>query len=644
MGELMIFKYRIFAAFIAFLVLSTLLFQNCGPAFKIGDSSKLTGEGDFSSSGDATCFFNGLTIDDGQTIKAFRLAAPNAGGACESETRTCNSGLLSGSFSESSCIEATPGSCVFNGNSVPSGAQVAGYTSPTVPSGRSCSEVATQASCVNGVLSSPVPYANCRVLSDLSCDFNGIAVPEGVAVTAYLNSLEPFGGSCVSEARKCLGGSLTGTYKNSSCVFAKAKTCPFNGVDIANGDLVQVYSAPKVAFGSSCSSAQMTLTCSNGIFLKSDGSRPKEMFTSCVPASTSSCTYTEDVNISGSTRIDVKTLASGQSVSGYASLLVPAGESCTPMQRTLSCDMGILKLSEPTGDKFVWTRSAPKIYPTCSPGACLIAREKTVADQTVFNGYSAPHVGFGLSCSSVELPILCSAGKLVKASDGSLATGFSSTCTPMTTSTCQYSDRTNFNTIFLQTGQSAIVYEKRTVPEGTSCGAVRNSLTCNLGILSVDGKPLYYGSQYFYPSCSVGGCVFSNSLIANGSSVSAFSSYNVPYGSSCSSVAQTLTCRNQNLYTPMGVIADSYVSTCSVVPGPSCSITNWVNLGGPKLVVQNGATDVGYSSSSGTSLTPCSARKLSVSCENGYVSVNGAAAKPAGSLGIFHFYSTCTQP
>jgi len=56
------------------------------------------------------CTFNGQTLTTGSSVTAYRLQSPieSQGQQCESQTRTCTNGTLSGSYQYSSCTLVTP--------------------------------------------------------------------------------------------------------------------------------------------------------------------------------------------------------------------------------------------------------------------------------------------------------------------------------------------------------------------------------------------------------------------------------------------------------------------------------------------------------------------------------------------------------
>lgn len=99
------------------------------------------------------------SILHGESIVAYRNQTYPCGETCENETRTCNDGTLSGTFTNETCN---------------------------------------------------------AVCLDCSLPWGGI-LPHTQSVTAYYNASVPYGESCSSETRTCTSGILSGTYTSSSC-------------------------------------------------------------------------------------------------------------------------------------------------------------------------------------------------------------------------------------------------------------------------------------------------------------------------------------------------------------------------------------------------------------------------------------------
>lgn len=51
----------------------------------------------------------------------------------------------------------------------------------------------------------------------VACSLNGNSVADGSTITSYRSSVVPFEGQCLSEVRKCVAGTLIGSYSNLTC-------------------------------------------------------------------------------------------------------------------------------------------------------------------------------------------------------------------------------------------------------------------------------------------------------------------------------------------------------------------------------------------------------------------------------------------
>jgi len=83
---------------------------------------------------------DGSSIANGASKTYYASSSVGCGGSCSSETRTCNSGSLSGSYTASSCSVAACSSCTGpDGSSIAHGSGKTYYYSSSVGCGGSCS-------------------------------------------------------------------------------------------------------------------------------------------------------------------------------------------------------------------------------------------------------------------------------------------------------------------------------------------------------------------------------------------------------------------------------------------------------------------------------------------------------------------------
>ncbi|KYG62960.1 hypothetical protein AZI87_17010 [Bdellovibrio bacteriovorus] len=98
----------------------------------------------------ALCSLNGQTLSDGQSITLYASETVPFGQNCQSETRTCINGVLTGSYGATQCRTAPPQPCVVGGYALEDGETVELYGAPRC--GVASSAPAT---CTNGQLTGP---------------------------------------------------------------------------------------------------------------------------------------------------------------------------------------------------------------------------------------------------------------------------------------------------------------------------------------------------------------------------------------------------------------------------------------------------------------------------------------------------------
>lgn len=209
----------------------------------------------------------GGTISSGQTTAAYLNSSEPCGSSCQSQSRTCNDGTLSGSYTNQSCSVSGCASCTTPwGTTVPHGDgaldwnTVTAFQSASVPFGESC--VSENRSCNNGTLSGSYVHQSCSVGGAANCTAPwGTTVAHGSSVNAYQASSVSCGNSCVSELRSCNNGTLSGSYASQSCSVGGCG-CPLPwGGSISVGENVRAYRA-QYASGS-CNDLDELRFCNN---------------------------------------------------------------------------------------------------------------------------------------------------------------------------------------------------------------------------------------------------------------------------------------------------------------------------------------------------------------------------------------------
>ena len=187
-----------------------------------------------------------------------------------------------------------PLNCSFNGQTVLHNSSVIAYQAFAVPFGSSCQSQSR--TCVNGVLSGSNPYSSCRVEPPMSCTFNGQTVAHGGSVTAYKNSTVPFGSVCEQpETRVCNNGALSGSFTATSCSVSSPRSCTFNGQTVPHGGSIKGYSVFMFQFYGfgTCEQNSKMKTCNDGTL-----SDPSYSYLTCVDATppASLCGFSHDPN------------------------------------------------------------------------------------------------------------------------------------------------------------------------------------------------------------------------------------------------------------------------------------------------------------------------------------------------------------
>jgi hypothetical protein len=313
--------------------------QTCVAETRSCNNGELSGSNNFSSCSvgqAASCSFDGKTIVSGESVTAFSSSSVAFGGVCQSEARSCLNGELSGSFTSSSCSVEAAATCSFNGQSIAHDGSVIAYSSASVPFGGTCkSEVRA---CSNGQLSGSFNSVACAVTAAADCSVNGQSVKHGASTTLFVSSSVPFGQTCESQQRTCNNGQLSGTATHATCVVENAppaKSCSLNGKTIASGAAVTVFQSSSVAFGKTCVS--QARTCTDGVL---SGSYTSE---SCSVQAAATCSFNGQAVAHGASVIAYNRASGTSSSASNANKRSCGGNNnqpCKSEQRT--CNNGVL--------------------------------------------------------------------------------------------------------------------------------------------------------------------------------------------------------------------------------------------------------------------------------------------------------------
>lgn len=405
---------------------------------------KFAGNASFAMASSTTspdCSFGGTTLLNGDSVIAYQNSTVNYGEICASEIRVCTEGLLSGSYNYDSCSATQPASCLFNGTTIPHGETIYAYDTTSVELGGEC--ISEPRTCNNGILSGSSPYASCGVNLPAACLFNGLTIPSGNSIEAFLTSSVPSGEFCVVETRYCLDGALSGSHQYASCSVSKEVSCLFNGQTIAHGQNLVAFVNSSVGFGETCQ--EEIRTCNNGYLSGSN------QYASCVTDQPASCLF------------NGTTYPHGSNVTAYLSSTTTSGELCTAEERI--CNNGSL--------------SGSYEYASCNieqAAACLF-NGQTIAHGSSVIAFNTSSVNYGESCSSENR--VCNNGVLTGSNEYA-------SCEINSASACLFNGQTISN------GQTVVGYQYESAQEGSSCKS--EVKTCLNGTLT---------GSYQYTNCSV---------------------------------------------------------------------------------------------------------------------------------------------
>lgn len=372
-------------------------------------------------------------------------------------------------------------------------------------------------------LPTPSPYPSIG-----GCFVGNTSIANGSSITMYSIAAAPLGTSCSQfrQTRTCAGGYLSGnsTFQYSTCLEHSQSSCAVSGTNIPNGTTQTLFSRTSVDQDDSCNDYRQERTCVNGTLSGSSSYR----YLDCSVDKPDSC------------RLDGVTVSDGTSRTFYAQKVVSGTATCSSVSQTRTCDDGDL-----SGD-------SEYEYASCTAGACLIEGGTTITNGSSTKLYFAQNIPSNEQCSSYSQTRTCTSGVL----SGSDAYKYPS-CSPVASGSCVVDN------VIVSNGSSRTFYSASAAPTGQTCSSVAQSRTCTNGALN--GSNTYNRSSCIdNQSCALNGVI-----VAHGGSATFYNASIVPFGSTCSSAAQTRTCSNGYL---SGNTSYQYAS-CSVSP-PTSALSN----------------------------------------------------------------------
>jgi hypothetical protein len=285
------------------------------------------------------------------------------------------------------------------------------------------------------------------------------------------------------------------------------------------------------------------------------------------------------------------TIANGQSVTAYSAVNPPAGQVCSAVAQTRTCNNGTL--------------SGSNTQQTCSLLACTLPWGGSIASGQSVTAYSAASPAVGQACSAIAQTRTCT--------NASLSGGFAQqSCTPLSC-TLPWGGS-------IGDGQSVTAYSAANPPAGQACTSIAQTRTCSLGALS--------GSN-LQQSCTAVCALPWGGTINQGQSVTAYSAGGVPTPQVCSSIAQTRTCGVTGVLSGSSTFQSCVVrqpKTVFLTTGSSWTVPADLNNAINKVEVIGGGGDGGvvyatggggagggaYSTKSNVALTPGSSVSYNV--------------------------------
>lgn len=243
-----------------------------------------------------SCQLNGQMIANNSSVKAYSQMIAPPGTECPSELRTCQNGILSGSYSSLFCQKfisspaptTTPetstlpaATCLFNGNKLNVGQSTVAFFASASANCVSQTRICLPA----GVLSGSYPFAACQTLSTQArCGFNGASLLPGAMVTAYFSTAGNVSQPCQTESRTCQeNGLLTGSFAFDHCSLqngtvtppTSSALCTFNNIRYQVGNTINAYQT-EVATATDACIPKTKVCADDGLF-----TLPNYKFTTC---------------------------------------------------------------------------------------------------------------------------------------------------------------------------------------------------------------------------------------------------------------------------------------------------------------------------------------------------------------------------
>jgi len=172
-----------------------------------------------------SCVIDGESVSHGQSRLLYFAKNIPRNELCTSysQSRLCSDGVFSGnsSYIYTSCAPVAAQNCALDNAVVAHSSSTPFYSTTQAPAGKSCSSYVLSRTCTSGVLSGSSSYNRARCSDTAPCILDGITVQHGSSTIFYNKTNVAFGIGCasVSKSRVCTNAALSGSieYKYGRC-------------------------------------------------------------------------------------------------------------------------------------------------------------------------------------------------------------------------------------------------------------------------------------------------------------------------------------------------------------------------------------------------------------------------------------------
>ncbi len=322
----------------------------------------------------SNCNFLGGTLAHEQSKTYYKAPSVPHGSTCQSETRSCNNGVMTGNvdYRYTTCTVASapvavaPSNCSLSGVTIAHGGSGFFYSADSVPFGSSCNTVRTERVCNNGTLSGDAAFTkiNCTVeaapvAANANCTLDGVTVNHGDSHKFYnTESVPALGMGCfmAKKIRTCNNGILSGSndYKYANCsqrelVIPVSSSCTLDGVTVDHNASRKFYSKKSLAFGKNCNNYKQGRTCNNGTLSGDSQYKYANCSVSLIPGGGvipdgGIIIPNDDIlgEINSSCTLDGVTINDNSSKLFYSKKIVNPGQSCNNYRQGRTCNKGTL--------------------------------------------------------------------------------------------------------------------------------------------------------------------------------------------------------------------------------------------------------------------------------------------------------------